>query len=117
MASAKKNTIMSKIKTKIVDPDNYTQMSVPFESSELANEALSGFYNELREIRKKYKIPDVLIVTKGSVKTEDGTTGDYIQHSSFGNSLNQLPMAAYAYGQIQAEHEALISKLIAGKTK
>ncbi len=108
---------MSKIKKQTIDLENYMQLSIPFESTDKANEALTNFYNELGELRKKHKIPDVLIVTKGTVRYEDGEVGDYIQHSSFGNSLNALPMAAYAYGQIQADHESLISKLIAGKTK
>jgi hypothetical protein len=107
---------MSKVKTVTNDPDNYAKMSIPFESTEAANEALSNFHKELGELRKKYKIPDLLIVTKGSVK-HDGETGDWMQHSSYGSSLNQLTMAAYAYGQLQAEHKELISKLIAGKTE
>ncbi len=106
---------MSKIKRQVSDPDNYAAMAVPYESTDAADEALTKFYEEVSDLRKKYKVTDVLIVTKGSVKFEDGKIGDFMNHSHLGNSLNQLSMSAYAYGQIQAVHEETISKLIAGK--
>ncbi len=108
---------MSKVKTQTNDPDNYNKLSIPFESVDLANEALSNFHKELSDLRKKHKIPDVLVVTKGSVRHADGEIGDFMQHSSYGSSLNQLPMAAYAYGQTKADHDVIISKLIAGKAE
>jgi hypothetical protein len=97
------------------DPENYAKMSIPFENEDEANKALSGFHEELSELRKKYKIPDVLIVIKGSMKLEDGECGDFVNHSHFGSSLNMLSMAAYAFGQLKREQEELISKLAAGK--
>ena len=103
---------MTKIKN---DPDNYYKMSEPFEGADACNEAISKFYEELGELRKKYKIRDVLIVTYGSVKYTDGKIGDFMQHSGFGNSINQLPMSAYAYGQLQAENRELMNNLISGK--
>lgn len=106
---------MSVIKKQTNDPDNYSKMLVPFESMDAANEALTKFFDEVGEIRKKYKIPDVLIITKGSIRHEDGSEGDFMNHSGFGSMLNQLPMAAYCYGQVQAEQKETISKLISGK--
>jgi hypothetical protein len=108
---------MSKIKSKTVDPENYSKLSVPFESSDTASEALENFYKEVGELRKKHKIPDLLMIVKASVKYEDGEIGDIIHHSFYGNVLNQLPMAAYVYGQTQADHEEVISRLLKGKTK
>ena len=105
---------MTKIKN---DPENYYKLSEPFESSDACNEALTKFHEELSELRKKYKIRDLLVVTYGSVKYEDGKVSDFMQHSGFGNSINQLPMSAYAYGQLQAENRERMNHLIAGNMK
>ena len=42
------------------------------------------------------------MITKDTSFLSDGTIGLFIQHSQFGNQLNGLSMAAYAYGQLQA---------------
>ena len=99
------------------DSENYRRMSEPFENQDLANEALKNFYEDLKIARKKHKIPDILIVTKGSTKYPDGGTGQWMQHSQYGNLLNAEPMAAYAYGQTQAEHRQAINKLLDAKLK
>jgi hypothetical protein len=96
------------------DPENYHKMSVPHESPDLANEALRGFYDDVEAARKKHKIADILIITKDSVKYPDGKIGQFMQHSQYGNSLNAVPMAAFAYGQTQAEHREVINKMLGG---
>ncbi len=98
------------------DPENYHKMSVPFENKDQANESLRNFYADIEIARAKHKIPDILIVTKGSTKYEDGEIGQWMQHSNYGNSLNIESMAAYAYGCAQADARELINKLLAGKT-
>lgn len=105
---------MPEFKKQINDPGNYAKMSVPFENADAANEALAKFFEEIDGIRKKYKIPDVLIVTKGDIVCEEGT-GSFMQYSNFGNSVNILPMAAYVYGRAEQEHKEIIYKLLAGK--
>ena len=102
-------------KTHISDPENYYKMSEPFESNDKANEAIKSFTEELSELRKKHKLRDVLVVIYGSVKQEDGEVGEFITTSNFGNVMNCLPMAAYVYGQEQADHKERISKMLAGK--
>lgn len=103
-------------KTRIVtnDPENYIKMSEPFESPENANEALSEFHKEVSDLRKKYKITDVVIITKGSVKYPDGKIGEFMNHSSFGATMNVEPMTAYAYGQASADRREMINKFISG---
>ncbi len=96
------------------DPENYHNLSAPFESAELANKAISDFYDEVNVIRKKYKIPDLLITIKGSVKYESGQ-GEFMNIISFGNQLNQVPMAAYTYGKTQTDYRELINKISTGK--
>jgi hypothetical protein len=97
------------------DVANYHKMSEPHESPEKANEALEKFYEKVSEARKEFKIADVLVITKGSIKYADGEEGQFMQHSQFGSQLNGVSMAAYAYGQLQAEDRELLNKLVAGK--
>ena len=97
------------------DPEDYHRMNEPFETAALANEALRNFFADLEIARKKHKIPDILIVTKGSAKYADGKVGQWMQHCQYGCSLNAEPMAAYAYGQTQAEHREAINKILAQK--
>jgi hypothetical protein len=97
------------------DPDNYYKMSEPHENTDKANEALQKFYDKVSEARKEFKIADILIITKDSIRYEDGEVGQFMQHTQYGNQLNGVSMAAYAYGQLQAEEKELINKLVAGK--
>lgn len=99
------------------DEKNYFEMSKPHENADLANKALRDFHNEIGEIRKKYKIRDVLIVTYDSVQYADNKIGEFMQHTAFGNSINQVNMAAYVYGQTKAEERERVNKLLAGETK
>jgi len=97
------------------DPDNYYKMSEPHENPDKANEALQKFYDKVSEARKEFKIADILVITKDSVRYPDGEVGQFMQHSQYGNQLNGVSMAAYAYGQLQAEERELLNKLVAGK--
>lgn len=97
------------------DPDNYYKMSEPHENPDKANEALQKFYDKVSEARKEFKIADILVITKDSVRYEDGEVGQFMQHSQYGNQLNAVSMAAYAYGQLQAEQRELLNKLVDGK--
>lgn len=97
------------------DPENYYKMSEPHENKDKANEALQGFYDKVSEARREFKIADILVITKDSVRYEDGEIGQFIQHSQYGNELNGVSMAAYAYGKLQAEQKELLNKLMAAK--
>lgn len=97
------------------DPENYYKMSEPHETPDKANEALQKFYDKVSEARKEFKIADILVITKDSVRYPDGEVGQFMQHSQYGNQLNAVSMAAYAYGQLQAEDRERMNKLVAGK--
>lgn len=99
------------------DPENYHKMSEPHENTDKANEALQKFYDKVSEARKEFKISDILVIIKDSVRYEDGEVGQFMQHSQYGNQLNAVSMAAYAYGQLQAEQRELLNKFVAGKNK
>ena len=98
------------------NPENYHKLNIPYENAEEANKALKDFYEKVEKAREEFKIADILIITKGSVKYEDDSVGQFMQHTQFGNQLNGSSMAAYAYGQTQAEERELLNKLMAGKT-
>lgn len=97
------------------NPKNYHKMSQPHETPISANEALEKFYEKVEEARNEFKISDVLIVTKDSAYYPDGEVGHFMIHAQYGNQLNGVAMAAYAYGQLQAEQRELLNKLVAGK--
>lgn len=93
------------------DPENYSKMVVPFESTEEANEALRCFYDDLAEIRKKHRIADIHAILKISVRHGD----DVCQAMSavhFGNSSDGEMMCAWALGEEMAERRATIQKLL-----
>lgn len=96
------------------DPENYHKMCEPHENTDKANEALQKFYDKVSEARKEFRIADILVITKDSVRYPDGEVGQFIQHSQYGNQLNGVSMAAYAYGQLQAEQRELLAKLVSG---
>ena len=99
------------------DPNNYHKMSEPHENPDKAAEALQKFYDKVSEARKEFKIADILVITKDSIRYPDGEVGQFMHQSQYGSQLNGVSMAAYAYGQLQSEERERLNKLIAGKTK
>ena len=97
---------------KIYDPENYYKMSEPFESEDACNDAVAAFHEELRELRKKHRIRDCLVVCYGSTKSEDGSINEFMQYTHMGSTTNEVVMAAYVFGQTQASARERISKLI-----
>ena len=98
------------------DPENYFNLSKPFENKDLCNEALKSFYDDIEASRKKHSIRDVVIITSGAVKYGEKTS-EFLQHSAFGNSLNHCAMAAYAYGQLKAEDIERLNDLLSGNVR
>jgi hypothetical protein len=98
----------------INDPDLYRELAVPFGDVEDANVALEDFYEELREIRAKYKIADVYVVVAVRAILEDGTEGEFMSNSMNGNSLKALPMVAWAFGKEKADFSARIDHAVKG---
>ena len=96
------------------DLENYYKMSEPHESSQKANEDLQKFYDKVQEARKEFKIADVVVIVKDSAIYDDGKVGEFFSCAHYGNQLNAIAMAAYAYGKLQADQRELINKLAAG---
>jgi hypothetical protein len=104
-------------KKNVNNPNNYLDMNQPYESPEIANAAIREFYDKLSELRKEYKISDILVIIKDSIRYDDGEVGQFMQYSQFGNQLNGESMAAFAYGQLQAEKREFLNKLMEGEIK
>ncbi len=98
-------------------PNNelYYKMNQPFENKDVANESIMKFYEELGELREKYKIADLFVITRGSVKYED-KIGEFMDTMSYGDPLKQEALAAYGYGQSQADYRAIIN-MVLGKIR
>jgi hypothetical protein len=99
----------------IRDPGGYRELSKPFETFTAANEAINAFFKDVRELRKKHKLPDVYIILKGTAYREDAaddeeSEGDWIISQHHGSSLNCEAMCAWAYGQEAAKRQEAISK-------
>lgn len=100
------------------DPELYRQLSAPFDTAEEANTALVAFYADVRAARIKHRMPDALVIVAVNVRYQDDATqvGRAISHCHNGNQSEAEGLAAYAYGQLAAEHREEINKAIAGKS-
>ena len=92
------------------NPELYAEMCVPFDSLEAASESLRQFYEELADLRRKYRIMDVLCVSQ--VAYADGVG---FSMSALGSSLAVEPLAAYGYGTARLRREKSVGELLAGK--
>ena len=91
------------------DPALYRRMSEPFASIEEANEHVIPFFQELAELRKKYRIKDVSVVVECNVLDPDGKEeGSSGASLHLGHALNKLHMLAREYG---AERERFTAAL------
>ena len=97
------------------DAYNYVALAAPFATPTAGNQALTAFFKDLRDLRQKHKIPDVLAVASINVAYPDGRTGAAIAHKHNGDSLRSEAMAAWLYGTLSAERRELLNKLIAGQ--
>lgn len=100
------------------DPNTYLEMSKPHESVDKANEDLEKFYEEVSELRKKYKLREVFVIVETPVIfNSEEEFSDSISNCYFGNALNKERICTYAYGQAKQEQEEMIGKYLKGKRK
>jgi hypothetical protein len=72
--------------TVINDPALYRKLSEPKENLEAAKAAFDAFYKDLREIREKHGIPDLVISYAANYLNEHGKESAAIQISNCGDS-------------------------------
>lgn len=99
--------------TAIHDESNYRSLLEPFPSFGAANAAIQAFFDEVREIRNRYKIPDALVILKGSALTDEGAEATWIISQHNGSELEREQMAAWAAGYEAAERQRRIEKVMA----
>lgn len=93
-------------------PKLFRELSEPFPTMDALTAALDAFTKDLGEIREKHRIANVYCVLAFSV-IENGEETESMSSVSFGDSLRRQPMAAWAYGREQADHEALMRHIVA----
>lgn len=85
-----------KTATQITDPELYKRLCEPFPSVESANDSLSNFFTEFRELREKYGIPDVLLIIR-SIYMNQGELHDALLTMNCGDSQLVFPMVSTIY--------------------
>lgn len=97
------------------DPENYRNLSAPFDGPDEANKAVQAFYTEIESARKRHRIADVAVAVALNVRYESGQEGMAMTHGAFGDSFKAESLLAYALGVEQAEHRQRIATLLKGK--
>ncbi len=96
------------------DLNLYRELSAPFPSLEALNEAITAFYAELGELRRKYRLLNVTVLVEANLIQSDGTEGSGAARCHFGNEAHQLAMIAQAYGRTKAEWDERLRWLARG---
>jgi hypothetical protein len=91
----------------------YRDLSKPFESAGAFSAAVDAFYQELGELRVKYKIPDVYLIIEARALNAEGEEGQYFTALHYGDSSKMENMTAWAFGQEQATRQALTARILA----
>lgn len=98
------------------DPGTYRAMLEPHGSVEEANAAATAFFDGVKELRKKYRMPNVLIVADVLYLTEDGEEINGRLSSMLGDSVHAEDLAAYAHGyetaRRQERHSAMLRQTL-----
>ena len=93
----------------------YRKMCEPFPDRKTSVAAINGFFDEVRALREKYKLPDVTTIIQLNYLDPDGQggtiEGNIITHAHNGDPMKQLTMIAQTFGTSKAEHERLLEKL------
>ena len=97
---------------KINDPSLYRKLCEPFPSVEAADEAVRNFIAELRELRIKYKIPDIAMVIRLTGMTDRGTEGEMYLLAHHGDTNLEENMLAWGFGFAQAERQRRTAEML-----
>lgn len=93
----------------LIDHDKYLEMSKPFASGEAAETAVNAFFEEVYELRNKYKLADIHIV--GRIPVADGLIHCAMH---FGDLNLAEAMAAWAFGYEQSRRQQRIAEIYNG---
>lgn len=80
----------------ISNPELYMELLKPHSSLEVANDKLEKFRDEFRELRKKYSIPDLVLIAR-SIYMDQGEECDMISTMNCGNAALVFPLIDIAW--------------------
>lgn len=93
------------------DPATYAAMAVPFENAEAANVAIEAFHKELGELRRKYKITNLVGVASGEYLA-DGEPTTFMLPMLWGDAYKAEAMAAWLLGHEQAARQERVMSML-----
>lgn len=93
---------------KIMDSDNYEEVSRPFESTEEADKAVQAFWDDFYALRNKYRIADVYLCCRFIVKG----AGPMMTTLYAGDEMQRESIAAWGFGRAQSDRQELIMSAI-----
>lgn len=95
------------------DPELYRALSIPFDDTAAADNAIRLFFAAVEAARKEHGIADVAVVAQVSIRRGDAPACDGIASAYYGDPLrNKLAMLARMYGEAKQEHEEVLGNLI-----
>ena len=86
------------------DPNLYAELCSQQFTAEEVDKALQAFWDEVYELRKKYKLRDVSIIVGGNVAGQ----GPFMWDAHAGNEAEAESMAAWHLGSTQARRQERI---------
>lgn len=97
----------------IKDPATYRRMSEPLPSKAEAASAIEAFFADLRLIREKHHMRDVVAVVQVPY-VEGDLEGMDIGTLTIGSKAEALPLLALAYGAERAGYLAMVDRAARG---
>lgn len=94
------------------NPKLYRELSEPHESVESLNTDLNAFFADFGELRKKYRLRDVVAIVNTSYLAKDGEEIEGGTHVGYGNSMNHEMMLAHCLGQVQSERQEAMARML-----
>lgn len=94
------------------DPDLYRRLSEPFEDEAEAEAALTAFHADLRRIRAKHGIPDLVVAWRINIASIPNS-GAALGNAQMGDELHAESIAAWLFGKLQQERKRAIADLLA----
>lgn len=99
---------------RVVDPEKYARMSVPFASQAEADAAVAEFNAGVRALREKCRIADVYVIVSATIQKPAGQPSSFLSTFNCGSSEKRLPMTAAAFGFEKSNHDKMIEDLVNG---
>lgn len=95
------------------NPELYRALSIPFDDTSAADNAIRAFFEAVEAARKEHGIADVSVIAQASIRHGDAPARDGIASAYYGDPLrNKLAMLARMYGEAKQEHEEVLGNLI-----